>query len=141
MVLGERVVAQRRLAAAEGAGDIGHQLEVLDLVRRLNRERGPTLALVLHDLNQAARYADRLVALDRGAIVADDAPEAVLTIELLAEVSGVRAHIIADPESGTPVRLPHATVDHDTDGVIGQGDVVVTRSTPGRVRRIGRTGC
>lgn len=121
MVLGERVVEQRRLAAAEGAGDIGHQLEVLDLVRRLNRERGLTLALVLHDLNQAARYADCLVALDRGAIVADDAPEAVLTIELLAEVFGVRAHIIVDPESGTPVCLPHATVDYDTDGVIGQG--------------------
>ena len=54
--------------------DIGHQLEVLELVRRLNDERGMTIVLVLHDLNQAARYADRMVALNDGKIVADGTP-------------------------------------------------------------------
>ena len=90
--------------------DIGHQLEVLELVRRLNRERGLTIVLVLHDLNQAARYADRMVALQQGRIVADGEPAAVLTAALLEQVFNVRAHIVADPSSGTPVCLPYAVV-------------------------------
>lgn len=90
--------------------DIGHQLEVLDLVRRLNRERTMTIVLVLHDLNLAARYADRMVVLQQGAIVADGQPVDVLTPELLGDVFNVRANIITDPTSGTPVCLPFATV-------------------------------
>jgi iron complex transport system ATP-binding protein len=88
--------------------DIGHQLEVLELVQRLNRERGMTLVLVLHDLNQAARYADRMVVLNRGAIMADGTPADVLTPELLANAFGVRVNIIIDPASNTPVCLPYA---------------------------------
>jgi iron complex transport system ATP-binding protein len=91
--------------------DIGHQLEVLDLVRMLNCERQMTIVLVLHDLNQAARYAHRMVVLNYGQIVADGAPQAVLTPTLLASVFNVHANIIADPASGTPVCLPYATVD------------------------------
>ncbi len=90
--------------------DIGHQLEVLELVRRLNVERGMTVILVLHDLNQAARYAGRMVVLDAGRIVADGPPDSVLTADLLAAVFGVRAHILRDPESNTPVCLPYAAV-------------------------------
>ena len=90
--------------------DIGHQLEVLELVRRLNVERGMTVILVLHDLNQAARYAGRMVVLDSGRIVADGPPDSVLTPDLLATVFGVRAHILRDPESNTPVCLPYASV-------------------------------
>jgi len=90
--------------------DIGHQLEVLDLVQRLNRQRSITIVLVLHDLNQAARYADRMVVLNRGAIVADGQPGTVLTQVLLAEVFKVKAHIVSDPEFGVPVCLPYATV-------------------------------
>lgn len=88
--------------------DIGHQLEVLELVRGLNRDHGMTIVLVLHDLNQAARYADRMVVLNRGAVVADGPPHAVLTPELLAEVFKVRVNIVTDPASGTPVCLPYA---------------------------------
>jgi iron complex transport system ATP-binding protein len=90
--------------------DIGHQLEVLDLVQRLNQQRRMTIVLVLHDLNQAARYAHRMVVLQRGAIVADGEPPAVLTATLLADVFNVKAHIVRDPERGTPVCLPYATV-------------------------------
>jgi iron complex transport system ATP-binding protein len=90
--------------------DIGHQLEVLELVRRLNVEKRMTVVLVLHDLNQAARYASRMVALNNGRIVADGPPAEVLTEQMLAEVFGVRAHIIRDPERGTPVCLPYANV-------------------------------
>ena len=90
--------------------DIGHQLEVLELVQQLNRERGMTIILVLHDLNQAARYADRMVVLNRGVIVADGAPRDVLTAPLLAEVFGVQVNIVTDPASGAPVCLPFAVV-------------------------------
>ena len=88
--------------------DIGHQLEVLDLVQQLNRERKMTIVLVLHDLNQAARYADRMIVLDQGAVVADGEPAAILTPDLLAAVFNVRVNIVTDPASGTPVCLPYA---------------------------------
>lgn len=88
--------------------DIGHQLEVLDLVQRLNREHGLTVVLILHDLNQAARYADRMVALHQGQIAADGPPTAVLTTSLLAQVFGVQASIVTDPVTGAPVCLPYA---------------------------------
>ncbi|MBD2246553.1 ABC transporter ATP-binding protein [Nostoc sp. FACHB-888] len=94
--------------------DIGHQLEVLDLLRFLNRERGMTIILVLHDLNQAARYANRMVVLKQGKIVADGIPTSVLTSVLLEQVFGVRAHILADPESGTPVCLPYACISTES---------------------------
>jgi len=69
--------------------DIGYQLEVLHLVQRLNREQGITVVMVLHDLNHAAAYADRVVCLSRGAVVADGAPAAVVTETLVRElVSG-----------------------------------------------------
>lgn len=91
--------------------DIGHQLEVLDLVRRLNQERRLTVVVVLHDLNQAARYADRMVALHGGTIIADGPPAAVLTPELLERVFGVRASVMSDPVTGAPVCLPFAYVE------------------------------
>lgn len=89
--------------------DIGHQLEVLDLVAHLNRAYGKTILLVLHDLNQAARYADRMIVLNAGRIVADGSPQEVLTPQLLAEVFHVQATIIKHPVNGLPVCLPYAT--------------------------------
>lgn len=88
--------------------DIGHQLDVLALVRELNRTHGKTIVLVLHDLNHAARYADRMVALRAGQIVADGPPQDVLTEALLAEVFGVRARILPHPVDGVPLCLPFA---------------------------------
>ncbi|MFW6212904.1 MAG: ABC transporter ATP-binding protein [Spirochaetota bacterium] len=90
--------------------DIGHQLEVLDLIQQLNREREMTIVLVLHDLNQAARYADRMIVLDEGSVVADGEPATVLTPALLADIFNVRVNIVLDPSSGTPVCLPYAVV-------------------------------
>lgn len=90
--------------------DIGHQLEVLELVEQLNHDKGMTVVLVLHDLNHAARYASRIVALKDGRIVADGTPATVLTPALLAEVFNVHAHIIEDPERHTPICLPYAVV-------------------------------
>lgn len=93
--------------------DIGHQLEILDLVQQLNQERGMTIVLVLHDLNQAARYSHRMVVLNQGQIVADGIPHDVLTPPLLAEVFNVQANIVTDPASNTPICLPYAVVSQD----------------------------
>ena len=77
--------------------DLNHQLEVLDLVRYLNHEHGITVAMVLHDLNQAARYAKRVVALQQGEIYADGTPVEVLTPETLRDVFGIEAQVLPGP--------------------------------------------
>ena len=86
--------------------DLAHQVEVLDLVRRLNRERGRTVAMVLHDLNLAARYSDLLVVMRDGAVVTQGAPGEVITAELLDDVFGLRADVLDDPRTGLPVVVP-----------------------------------
>ncbi|MGE0300542.1 ABC transporter ATP-binding protein [Pseudonocardia sp.] len=86
--------------------DLAHQVDVLDLVERLHTERGRTVVMVLHDLNLAARYAGRLVAMRDGRIVAAGPPGDVLTAELLREVFELDAHVVADPVSGTPLVVP-----------------------------------
>jgi iron complex transport system ATP-binding protein len=71
--------------------DIGHQLSVLDLIAKLNRQTRTTVVAVLHDLNLAAEYCDRLLVLDRGCVAALGPPEDVLTTEMIARVYGVPA--------------------------------------------------
>nr|WP_253259655.1 ABC transporter ATP-binding protein [Subtercola boreus] len=86
--------------------DIAHQVELLDLFSRLNRESGHSLVAVLHDLNQAARYATHLVAMKDGRVVREGAPNDIVTAELVEHVFGLRCRIIEDPESGTPLVIP-----------------------------------
>ncbi|PPI41108.1 MULTISPECIES: ABC transporter ATP-binding protein [unclassified Rathayibacter] len=86
--------------------DVSHQIEVLDLLVDLNRTRGTTVVMVLHDLNMAARYADHLVAIAHGAVHASGTPAAVLTEETVLAVFGLDSRIITDPTSGTPLMLP-----------------------------------
>jgi iron complex transport system ATP-binding protein len=88
--------------------DIQHQLDVLDLCAELHEQRGRTLVAVLHDLNQAARYATHLIAMRDGRIEAQGPPAEVITAELVERVFGVRCRIITDPESGTPLVVPAA---------------------------------
>jgi iron complex transport system ATP-binding protein len=94
--------------------DLAHQVEVLDLVSRLNRERGRTVAMVLHDLNLAARYSDLVVVMKDGAVVAQGTPREVFTAERLAEVFGLTADVLDDPRTGLPVVVPVSapTSDH-----------------------------
>lgn len=86
--------------------DLAHQVDVLELVRRLQAEAGRTVVMVLHDLNLAARYADRLVAMRDGRIVAAGRPAEVITEELVAEVFGLAARVIEDPVAGSPLVVP-----------------------------------
>jgi iron-siderophore transport system ATP-binding protein len=86
--------------------DLSHQIDVLDLVVDLNRRDGRTVVMVLHDLNQACRYADHLVAMKAGRIVAQGDPAAVITAEVVADVFDVGCRITVDPVSGTPLIIP-----------------------------------
>lgn len=86
--------------------DIAHQVELLELVCRLNETRGTTVVMVLHDLNQAACYADRLIAMRDGAIVASGLPEEVVDEQMVREVFGLECRVLPDPVAGTPVVIP-----------------------------------
>lgn len=86
--------------------DLAHQVEVLDLVRSLNRTRGTTVVMVLHDLGMAARYADHVIGMSRGRVVAVGDPVQVVTPQTVREVFGIDCRVITDPGTGTPVVLP-----------------------------------
>ncbi|MBP2435454.1 ABC transporter ATP-binding protein [Microbacterium amylolyticum] len=86
--------------------DLAHQVEVLDLLTDLNRSRGTTIVMVLHDINLAARYADHLFALRDGHLVADGSPNDVLSEKLIFDVFGLQSTVMSDPVSLTPLVLP-----------------------------------
>ncbi|HYJ70170.1 MAG TPA: ABC transporter ATP-binding protein [Nocardioidaceae bacterium] len=86
--------------------DVHHQVDVLDLVVELNREQQVTIALVLHDLNLACRYAHHLIAMRSGEIVAQGAPDQIITEELVEGVFGLKSKVIEDPVSHTPMVVP-----------------------------------
>jgi ABC-type cobalamin/Fe3+-siderophores transport system ATPase subunit len=88
--------------------DIAHQVELLDLFADLNVAGERTLVAVLHDLNQASRYATHLIAMKDGRIVAQGAPSDIVTADMVLDVFGLRCRIITDPESGTPLVIPLA---------------------------------
>ena len=88
--------------------DVAHQLEVLELCRRLNRSEARTIVLVLHDLDQACRYADHLVVMREGRIVDEGPPAEVMTVGLIGEAFGLEALVQPHPVTGTPMVVPIA---------------------------------
>ncbi|MCD1268028.1 ATP-binding cassette domain-containing protein [Microbacterium sp. MEC084] len=86
--------------------DLAHRLEILRLLRTLNRERGVTVVMVLHDLVEACRYSDHLIAIRDGAIYASGSPAEVITPETVSAVFGVDCVTIPDPVSGMPIVVP-----------------------------------
>ena len=86
--------------------DVAHQVEVLDLLTDLNRDRGTTIVMVLHDLNLAARYSDVLVAMSGGSVSAVGAPAEILDRALVRDVFGLDCQVILDPVSASPLVLP-----------------------------------
>jgi iron complex transport system ATP-binding protein len=87
--------------------DMAHQLEVLQLLERLNHEEGRTILMVLHDLNNASRYSHHIVALSKGRIFTSGSPQEIMTPELLREVFNVEADIVTDPRDGVPLCIPY----------------------------------
>ncbi|ANC29843.1 ABC transporter ATP-binding protein [Isoptericola dokdonensis] len=86
--------------------DVTHQVELLDLLHDLNRERGTTVVMVLHELNLAARYADHLVVMSAGKVVAQGAPGDVLDEATVLDAFGLDARVVPDPVAGTPMIVP-----------------------------------
>ncbi|UPK76481.1 ABC transporter ATP-binding protein [Nocardioidaceae bacterium SCSIO 66511] len=97
--------------------DVSHQVEVLDVLTDLNRRRGTTIVIVLHDLNLAARYADHLIAMKDGEIIGEGSPSSVVTEETVDAVFGMESQVVTDPVSGTPMVVPigrhHSRRDDD----------------------------
>lgn len=86
--------------------DVTHQIEVLDLLAELNQRTGTTVAMVLHDLNLASRYADHLVVMSLGRIVAEGVPRDVITPDIVREAFGLDCLVVDDPVCGSPMVVP-----------------------------------
>ncbi|SCC04566.1 iron complex transport system ATP-binding protein [Kosakonia oryzendophytica] len=86
--------------------DLAHQIEILELLRMLNRQQGKTIVMVLHDLNLACRYADHLVAVHDGRVYAQGAPQQIMSETLVQDVFNLRCRIIDDPFFHTPLCIP-----------------------------------
>ncbi len=86
--------------------DISHQVELLRLLRTLNRDTGRTIVTVLHDLNLACRYSDHLVVMASGRILAEGPPAEVVTADVVEEAFGLACVVVPDPVAGTPMVVP-----------------------------------
>lgn len=86
--------------------DIAHQLEVLQLVAELNKTYGKTVIMVLHELNQAARFADHIIAMKAGEVRFQGTPAEIFTAEMLDDVFGITAMIMKDPVTKLPFCIP-----------------------------------
>jgi iron complex transport system ATP-binding protein len=114
-----RVLAQTAsvmlLDEPTAAMDIKHQEQVLQLVRSY-AATGCAVVVIVHNLDLAAAYADRIALLSQGTIVADGAPETVLTAERVSEVYDYPVHIVPDPRTGKPIVVPERDFTADIPG-------------------------
>jgi iron complex transport system ATP-binding protein len=90
--------------------DINHQIQIMDLIKGYQREKGVTVVMVLHDLNIAAQYCEKLILLNRGEIFCSGEPESVLTRDNIRAVYGIDVHIMENPLSGHPMVVPISTL-------------------------------
>ncbi|WGX99094.1 ABC transporter ATP-binding protein [Nocardioides sp. L-11A] len=86
--------------------DISHQVDLLRLLRSLNRATGRTIVTVLHDLNLACRYSDHLVVMAGGRILAEGPPAEVVTADVVERAFGLPCVVVPDPVAGTPMIVP-----------------------------------
>lgn len=87
--------------------DMAHQLEVLQLLKKLNEEEQRTIVMVVHDLNHASRFAQHIVAIKSGQVIKQGSPLEVMTSGVLQTVFGIKSDIILDPRNGQPLCLPY----------------------------------
>lgn len=87
--------------------DLAHQLEVLQLLKKLNEEENRTIIMVIHDLNQAARFAHHLVAMKKGKIFKEGSAEEVITEDVLQQVFQIDTSVVIDPRTGKPAIISY----------------------------------
>ncbi|WEV44915.1 ABC transporter ATP-binding protein [Streptococcaceae bacterium ESL0687] len=85
--------------------DMGHQIELLNLIHDLKEKNDLTVIMVLHDLNLAARYADHMIGMKDGQIMYEGSPQQLMTEEILKELFNVKVHLGQDPVDGKPICL------------------------------------
>lgn len=86
--------------------DITYQVEILDLLMDLNKKFGTTIVMVLHDINLSARYADYLFAMKDGSLIAEGAPNDIISSELIKDTFNLDCQVMNDPVSNTPLIVP-----------------------------------
>ena len=87
--------------------DMAHQMEILALLSVLNRHEGRTIVMVLHELNNASRFADHILAMKDGFLLAEGPPEMVVTRENLREIYQIEAELVHDTKTGKPICLSY----------------------------------
>ncbi|WP_161978664.1 ABC transporter ATP-binding protein [Streptococcus sp. S784/96/1] len=93
--------------------DMNHQLEVLELLKKLNHDNQKTIIMVLHDLNLASRFSDHLIAMKDGTIKHQGPPEKVMTAAILEEIFNIKSHIVSDPDSQRPILLTYHLLEKE----------------------------
>ena len=96
--------------------DVAHQIDILNLIRRLNLEEQTTIVMVLHDLNQACRYSDRLVFMKEGRMHSSGDAKATMTEDTIRDVFGVECVIVKDPVTRGPMMVPYDLVNTNSEG-------------------------
>ncbi|WP_249028906.1 ABC transporter ATP-binding protein [Tannockella kyphosi] len=96
--------------------DMAYQLEVLQLVQSLNKDKGITVIMVLHDINQASRFSDELIMLKKGEVIRQGSPKEIMNKENLREVFKIEANIINLPDSEIPVCISYELMDREVHG-------------------------
>ena len=87
--------------------DMNHQLEILELLQKLNQDTQKTIIMVLHDLNLSARFSDELIAMKAGAIKYHGMVQDIMTVDILRDIFNIEAHIVQDPIHNRPILLTY----------------------------------
>ena len=90
--------------------DLAHQLEILKLLEDLNKKQGRTIVMVIHELNNAARFADHMIGIKKGRVVCEGSADEVMTKENLKEIFNIDAEIVKDPRTKKPLCITYDMV-------------------------------
>jgi len=90
--------------------DISYQLEILELVKELNNTLGITVVMVLHDLNQASRYSDKIMVINKGKLCEFDSPDKIINKDMLKNIFKIDADIYEDEINNCPYFIPKKTI-------------------------------
>ena len=91
--------------------DIAYQIEILDLLKELNKKKKTTIVMVLHDINLSSKYADYIFAMKDGHLLKEGKPEEIITPETIKEIYGLDSVVITDPVSNSPMIIPISSHD------------------------------